>query len=226
MYMDPSLVPHRPNGQPNIRNLGPAASSGTGKYKQDLYLRERGDTNIRSTADLIAKSNFFTDVRAGSGFSDKKASLESTNNAVALDNVNELARHYVLQMITLQCFGQLNLDAVVFPTQNIPAPKLGAPTEPTVNDRGQLSWNLLPGSASFPVISVPAAFTTEVYDRVPDPSSPDGTRLVGPTPAKLPRGLTILAKPFDEPTLFKIASAYEAATHHRTPPPGFGSLDR
>ncbi|MSQ24607.1 MAG: amidase [Chloroflexi bacterium] len=218
MFMDPSLVPHNASGQPNIRNLGPAASAGTGKFKQDLYLRERADANIQSTADLIAKSNFFTDIRAGSGFSDKRDSLVSTNNATTLDDVNILARHYTLQMITLQCFALLGLDAVTYPTSNIPAPKLGAPTEPTKNDRGQLSWNLLPGTASFPIISVPAAFTTEVYDRDPD------MNLVGPIPAELPTGINFLTRPFDEPTLFKIASAYEAATHHRTPPPGFGPV--
>jgi amidase len=218
MTLDPSLVPHSASGVPNIRNVGPAPGSGAGRYKMDLYLRERGDENIRSTADLINKSNFFTDIRAGSGFSDKKASLVDTSEEMTLDTVNSLARHYVLQMIILQCFGELDLDAVVHPTTNIPAPKLGAPTEPNRNDRGHLSWNLLPGSASFPVISVPAGFTTHVYDRDPD------MNLVGPTPAALPVGITILGKPFDEPTLFKIASAYESATHHRTAPSGFPPL--
>jgi Asp-tRNA(Asn)/Glu-tRNA(Gln) amidotransferase A subunit family amidase len=221
MFLDPSLVPHQDNGRPNIRSLGPTPTTGTNKYKMDLYLRERGDANIQSTEDLINKSNFFTDIRSGSGFSDKKASLTSTNSALTLDNVNELARHYTLQMIALQCFGLLGLDVVVHPTTNVPAPKLGAPTEPDKNDRVQLSWNLLPGSASFPVISVPAGFTTEVYDRVPDPSARGATLLEGPTPAKLPRGITFLARPFDEPTLLKIASAYESTTHHRTQPPDF-----
>ena len=224
MFLDPTLVPHKEGGQPNIRNFGPAASIGTGRYKMDLYLKERGDPNIQTTADLIEKSNFFTDIRAGSGFSDKRASLVSTNNALAMDNVNELARHYTLQLVMLQCFGMQNLDAVVHPTTNIPAPKLGAPTEPDKNDRGQLSWNLLPGTASFPVISVPAGFTTAVYDRVADTAAPGGTRLVGPTPAAMPVGMTILGKPFDEPTLFKIASAYQAATHHRTAPTDFGPV--
>jgi hypothetical protein len=32
------------------------------------------------------------------------------------------------------------------------------------------------------------------------------------------------AGPGEEPTILKVASAYEAATHHRTPPPGFGPL--
>jgi hypothetical protein len=31
-------------------------------------------------------------------------------------------------------------------------------------------------------------------------------------------------EPFDEAVLFRIASAYEAATRHRTPPPDFGPL--
>jgi Asp-tRNA(Asn)/Glu-tRNA(Gln) amidotransferase A subunit family amidase len=220
MARDPSLVPGGHDVRPNIRNLGlEGGGSGTGKYKQDLYLRERGDANIGSTADLIAKSNFFTDIRPGTGFSDKRASLTSTNRALTLDNVDTLAEHYVLQMIGLQCYALKDLDVVVHPTSNIPAPKLGAPTEPTKNDRGQLSWNLLPGTASFPVLSVPAGFTTHVYDR--DPAG----NLVGPVPAKLPVGITFLGKPFDEPTLFKVGAAYEAATHHRRSPKDFGPLE-
>jgi amidase len=59
---------------------------------------------------------------------------------------------------------------------------------------------------------------------VVDPSSPDGTRLVGPTPAKLPIGMDVAARPFDEPMILRIASAYAAATKHRLPPSDFGPL--
>ena len=220
MFMDPSLVPHLANGRPNIRNLGSGGpNAGTSRFKMDYYLRERGDTNITSVADLVEKSNFFTDIRPGTGFADKKASLMNTARAMTLDHVNSLARHYVLQFIGLQCFALKNLNAVVHPTTNIPAAKLGFPTEPSRNDRGQLAWNLLPGSASFPVISVPAGFTTHVYDRDAD------MNLIGPIPAALPIGINFLARPFDEPMLFRIASAYEAATRHRAPPSGFGPLE-
>ena len=43
-------------------------------------------------------------------------------------------------------------------------------------------------------------------------------------PAKLPLSVMFYGRPFNEPTLFKIASAYESATHHRAPPADFGPL--
>jgi hypothetical protein len=51
-----------------------------------------------------------------------------------------------------------------------------------------------------------------------------GSRLVGPKPDQLPVAVEFLARPFDEGTLFAIASAYEAGTKHRHPPAGFGPL--
>jgi Asp-tRNA(Asn)/Glu-tRNA(Gln) amidotransferase A subunit family amidase len=74
-------------------------------------------------------------------------------------------------------------------------------------------------------MTVPAGFTTEVFDRVRDANTPGGMRLAGPVPAKLPVGIDFLARPFGEPMLFKIAAAYEAATHHRISPPEFGPLN-
>jgi hypothetical protein len=72
---------------------------------------------------------------------------------------------------------------------------------------------------------VPAGFTTEVYDRVADAAAKGGTKLVGPVAAKLPVGIDFLARPFGEPTLVKIGAAYEAATHHRAPPEGYGDVE-
>ena len=45
-----------------------------------------------------------------------------------------------------------------------------------------------------------------------------------PSPAKLPVGIDFVGAPFDEPTLLRIASAYEAKTRHRVPPEEFGPL--
>lgn len=39
--------------------------------------------------------------------------------------------------------------------------------------------------------------------------------------AGLPAGLQLLARPFDEATLFRVAYAYEQVNRHRSPPPLF-----
>jgi amidase len=112
------------------------------------------------------------------------------------------------------------LDALVAPTASVPPRKLTAPREPAVNGRSPVGWSFI-GQQGFPVITVPAGFTTEVWDRVRDG---DGTRLAGPVAASLPVGVDFIARPFDETMLFRVASAYEAATMHRRPPPDFGPV--
>ena len=116
----------------------------------------------------------------------------------------------------------MDLDAVTYPSGNIPPALIKAPVEPDVNNRSHQAWTLL-GQMGFPAITVPAGFTTQVYDRVRDPNVAGGTRLEGPVLARLPVGIDFLAKPFDEAMLFRIASAYERATHHRSPPPFGGN---
>jgi amidase len=56
---------------------------------------------------------------------------------------------------------------------------------------------------------VPAGFTKEVYDRVPDEKDPNGSRLEGPKQVELPVALEFLCRPFEEAKLFEIASVYE-----------------
>jgi Asp-tRNA(Asn)/Glu-tRNA(Gln) amidotransferase A subunit family amidase len=79
------------------------------------------------------------------------------------------------------------------------------------------------GQQGFPVIDVPAGFTTAVWDRERVGNGSE-TRLIGPIAAKLPVGVDFVARPFGEPLLFRIAAAYEAATKNRRPPEGFGPL--
>jgi amidase len=88
------------------------------------------------------------------------------------------------------------------------------------------SWavNLSPEAGGLPAIVVPAGFTREVYDRVPDDKDPNGSRLEGPKQVQLPVGLEFLGRPYEEAKLFEIASAYEKIKRHRRPPAGFGPL--
>jgi Asp-tRNA(Asn)/Glu-tRNA(Gln) amidotransferase A subunit family amidase len=187
------------------------------------YLRERGDANIKTIRDLIEKSKYYRDIRPDAGFIDRKAALEEMNGALTLDLATIFQDRFANQQVMLQCMAEQNLDAVMSPSGNIPAYILGAPIEPPLDGRTNSVWGLL-GQHGIPTLSVPAGFTTHVYDRVRDPAARDGTRLVGPTLAKLPLGIMFWGRPFSEPTLLKIASAYEAATKHRIPPPDFGPV--
>jgi amidase len=152
-----------------------------------------------------------------------------------------MLRRFSVQQMVMACMAEQHLDALIYPTSNLPPTKLGAPSGPPVNGRSGV-WSFL-GQQGFPVITVPAGFTTEVYDLIRDPAAPlveyprdtgggggertlgdDHIRLVGPVAAKLPVGMDIVGRPFDEPLLLKIASAYTAATRHRVPPSAFGPV--
>src|SRR5437870_11942772 len=219
MFFDPSLVP----AGPTIRSLGPTPNSGQAKYMLSRYLRERGDANIKTIGDLINKSNFYRDVRPEAGFVDRKAALEDINRSATLDMANIFQDRFAYQQVVLQCMAEQNLDALVSPAGNIPAYILGALIEPPLDGRTASVWGLL-GQQGIPTLSVPAGFTTQVYDRVRDAAAPGGSRLAGPVPAKLPVGVMFFGRPFSEPMLLRLASAYEAATKHRVPPPDFGPL--
>ncbi len=140
---------------------------------------------------------------------------------MVLDTSARLQTRFALQTLLLQCMQEQRLDALVAPMSTVPPRKLTAPREPAANGRSPIGWSLL-GQQGFPAITVPAGFTTEVWDRVRDANG--GTRLVGPVQARLPVGVDFVARPFDEAILFRIASAYEAATRHRRPPPDFAPL--
>jgi Asp-tRNA(Asn)/Glu-tRNA(Gln) amidotransferase A subunit family amidase len=230
MDMNPALVPDGVN----LRDLERTRAVGEDKYMMNVYLRERGDANIKSHLDLINKATFYNDPH----FPDRKKTRENSEKAMELNTSERLQRRFAVQEMMLQCMEEQQLDAITYPMTNVPPSKLDAPQEPTVNGRSPLGWTLL-GAQGFPAITVPAGFTTKVYDRVRDPNAsvpagasgvggdgtpPEPSRLVGPIAAKLPVGIDFLARPFGEPTLFKIASAYASATKHREPPKGFGPL--
>ena len=202
-------------------NAGGIGPTGEGKFEINRYLRERGDANIKSNADLIAKSRFYSD----SNFPDRKQARERDENATVLDTSVRLQGRFAVQTMLLQCMQDQKLDALISPMSTVPPRKLTSPREPAVNGRTPIGWSLI-GQQGFPAITVPAGFTTAVWDRVIDVADGNGgTRLIGPVPASLPVGVDFLAPPFGEPLLFRIASAYEEATRHRRPPPDFGPVE-
>jgi Asp-tRNA(Asn)/Glu-tRNA(Gln) amidotransferase A subunit family amidase len=222
MYYDPSLTP----SGVTLRSLGQGGQSvGESRFMLERYLRERGDASIKTLKDLNEHSKVLTDTRPDSGSNARGGGGGGENNrsAMTLDNADRWLLRFAVQQIVLLAMEDMKLDAMITPTGNIPPYILGRPLEPTLNGRGPSIWSFL-GTQGFPQLGMPAGFTTKVYDRVRDTSAPGGTRLTEPTPAKLPLSVMLFGRPFGEPVLFRIASAYEQATHHREPPPDFGPL--
>lgn len=239
MKMDPSLVP----ADLTLRDFGRGEADGQNKYMLNLYLRLRGDAKIKSNADLIAHSKFHQDPT----FPDRKKARENVEKVMELNMAERLLLRFSVQQVMTVCMTEQKLDAIVYPTSGLPPTKLGAPAGPPINGRsGTGVWTFI-GAQGLPALTVPAGFTTEVYDLIRDPSAPqtpesawgrgggggggdnrlagdDRTRWTGPFPAKLPVAMDVAGLPFSEPVLFKIAAAYEAATKRRQPPADFGPL--
>ena len=104
------------------------------------------------------------------------------------------ARNYreKLRAGVLKLMDAAQLDALVYPTWSNPPRLIG-----DLNTPGGDNSQLFSPSTGFPAITVPMGFTR------------GGT---------LPAGLQLLGRPWSEPTLLKLAYAYEQATHHRRPP--------
>ena len=95
------------------------------------------------------------------------------------------------------CLGQValldaqTLDALIYPTWSNP-PRLTGDLNTPHGDNSQV---FSPGTG-WPAIQVPMGYTRGL----------------------LPAGMTIFGRAWSEPTLIRLAYAYEQATHHRRPP--------
>ena len=92
------------------------------------YLRERGDANIKTNADLIAKASFYQDPN----FPDRKQAREQAERATTLDTSARLQGRFALQTMLLQCMQEQRLDALVSPMSTVPPRKLTSPREPAL----------------------------------------------------------------------------------------------
>src|SRR5499427_19175 len=250
---DPKLLPVGPRGV-NLRMLAAFNPRIEARYALDIYFKERGDKKFRSVEDLYKTKSFAGEndwLRFALGASAETLgtpdgithTLRITNlqrivyKVMADNNLDALV--YVYTTIPAPLVYPSRVAAVYDPRVESRVLKAGTkmsnpdlvPGEPSLkadldtfrSAGGSFAVNLSPASG-LPAIVVPAGFTRVIYDRVPDASDPNGSRLDGPKPDQIPVAMEFLGRPFDEALLFEIASAYEAGTKHRRPPNGFGPL--
>ena len=211
----------------NLRRISAGLDNFKSPFTVNKYLAERGDKRIKDWASWVANAKWEN--------GDHKASSE---NAVGMQDLRArpgqmsyLKMQIVMRLVVQKVMYENGIDLFVNPEQTLPPPKIGYAGEPEVNNRPTAScctqFTALLGG---PEIDVPAGYTEVVYEPqfVLSADKKQYRAVSGTTPSKLPHPMPISmmfwAGPGTEPTVIKVASAYQSATKHRVPPPAFGPV--
>jgi Asp-tRNA(Asn)/Glu-tRNA(Gln) amidotransferase A subunit family amidase len=212
----------------NLRRLtsGGLDNSLKTPFLMDKYLLARGDEKVSDWPSFVENGMWFADtLRAGS----ENVAMVNSQDVRATQGIDRLKMVTVARMIVSKVMYENSLDVLVIP--NIPAP-----VEKNEYARDPVTEGVRPNGPSItdllgvPEMIVPAGTNDIVYEaqyKLSDDTKSyaqvaGSEKTVLPTP--LPISMMFWAGPGEEPMVLKVASAYEAATHHRVPPPGFGPL--
>jgi len=213
----------------NLRHLAAGNyNNTTGNFAMNQYLAERGDARVKDQASLTANAKSERMVpKPGTAIS-TNATRENRRTQSA---ISYMKMQVVMRMVIQKVMSENHIDAFVNPEQTTPPYKLGGPGEPAINDRPAASccmgFTALIGA---PEIDVPAGYNQVVYEPqyILSADKKEYLEVTGTVESTLPHPMPISlmfwAAPGNEPALIKVASAYEAATHHRVPPPDFGPV--
>ncbi len=178
---------------PNLKALLAKRATNPDSFEAGLklYLARNPNSPIKSRQDIANSPEL------AKSFPPTKADRWK-NPPPALD-----AAHYLdyleareeLMFTVLKVMADNKLDAIVHKTvEHQPTLIKDGISPPYASNKGVPTWNtFLIYAAS---MTVPSGFTTD----------------------NLPVGITFFGRPYSEPTLLKLAFAYEQATHHRAPP--------
>ncbi|HUU04780.1 MAG TPA: amidase family protein [Patescibacteria group bacterium] len=168
-------------------------------FKADIndYLSVFGrDAPVKNFAEIIASGKFAGYIKEDLEYFAANSGRDEKPDSPCLDVYNDPKRIAFRQAIE-QVMDSLKLDALIYPTWNQPPAKVGDFS----GYRGDNSQLIAPHTGQ-PAFTVPMGFTS----------------------GNLPAGLQFLGRMFSEPTLIRIAYAYEQGTRHRKPPELFPPL--
>ncbi len=194
--------------------------------------RERGFTEtLTDFGALNARSKFWGD-DGRAAFRNWEEIADPRNPLGGRQGVDErIMLRELLRRVDMMVILENRLDALVRLHTPLPPARIGGAHD-AAGGASNLRFESFYGpNAGLTEMLIPAGYVTTVYDPV-FALSPDCTRYVPvatdtPTtipPPGLPFSLVFRAEPGKEDVLLKIASAYEAASKRRIPPPGFGPL--
>jgi amidase len=198
-----------------------AVTGYTFAYQFAEYLAKRGDARVFDWKTLNENAKYYNDQRRAAMKNWENKPIDIRTNAVSYT----MRRRDALRMVVMKVLEQNDIDVFVNPVNSSLAPKIAGAGEP--DQRQGFGYGAMLG---IPEVFVPAGFATEIYEPT-FKLSDDGTKydtVAATRPTKLtgplPFNIGFWAGPGEENSLLKVASAYEAATHHRKPPAGFGPV--
>ncbi|MEO8482186.1 MAG: amidase family protein [Acidobacteriota bacterium] len=224
----------------NMRSILGATTANTFRFHISQYLerraqdwKDRGFTEtLNNWAQLNARSKFWGDDQraAFKNWEDIRDVRNPAGESQAIGQ--QIALRELLRRITVKVIQENKLDVLVQVHSTLPPGKIGLASEPTVNDRG-VSYPFGP-NAGLTEVLIPAGYIRTVYDPTfVLTTTPAGKKVyrskTGTTPITVPEpglpfSINFLAEPGMEPLIFKVATAYQAASHRRVPPPMFGPV--
>lgn len=190
------------------------------------YLAARGDERIRDAAAYAENSKWRSELQAVGVRNVGTANLQDTR---ALKGVDRVKMHTLFRYAILKVMHENDIDVFVHPNLTIPMGKIGGAQEPDALGR-RANGFAITDLLGVPEIITPAGFNDVVYEpgfalsedrkSYVDKPGTAASKLSQP----LPFSIEYWAGPGDESVMLKVASAYEAATHHRKPPQAFPAL--
>jgi Asp-tRNA(Asn)/Glu-tRNA(Gln) amidotransferase A subunit family amidase len=222
----------------NIRTVQPQAESKAFRFHFVQYATRRADDwkelgyeeTLVDFPTLNARSKFWGDDQRAA-FKNWEETPDIRNPIEERQGIHErfLLRE-LLRRVEMKVLQENKLDVVVRLHSSLPPGKIGLAPQPAPegDTRGESAFG---PNAGLTEVLIPAGYVREVYDPV-FVLSADKTRYVptnNNTPITMPEpglpfSLVFRAEPGKEDLILKAASAYQAASKRRVPPPAFGPL--
>jgi amidase len=192
----------------------------------------RGFTEtLTDFAALNARSKFWGD-DGRAAFKNWEEVTDPRNPLGARQGVDErIMLRELLRRLDMLVMLENRLDALVRLHTPLPPGKIGGAHDALAGPSNLRAETMYGPNAGLTEILIPAGYVTTAYDPVFKLSAdrtryvpaPSDTPVTIPAPG-LPFSLVFRAEPGREDVVLKIASAYEAASQRRVPPPAFGPL--
>jgi amidase len=184
-----TIVDPAPVDLASVRRAQNAGTCRGFKYDLNRYLAGLGNPPVHSLEEVIRSRRFHPSVQLRLERAQENPDSNGPESSACKAEADYLEQFRAAVLTTMDA---QKLDAFIYPTWSNPPRLIGDLNTP----HGDNSQVFSP-TTGFPAINVPMGYTR-------------GERL--------PAGLTIFGRPWDESTLIRLAYSYEQATHHRRPP--------